>query len=315
MSDFLGVIADSVLSPFSTMATSWLTNSSRESLNKNITKTDLKYQKEYDKWTQEQDKAYEQWWQNYLYGLQNNEYFNLAKKYATNTASWAVQGLKKAGLNPILAAIDGNLSSNMGSAGPQQSGHKVGSGSVHGGSAPSVSAMHTNIASALASSSASQLSKAQTEGVKVDTGVKKATAASQVAKAAFDADVASATRQQVETSTAVNSAQADKISAEAQQVKAQTLQSLIRSYNDVRNHGQGSSFLGQLNNFIHDITPDTDVMRALSGSITRALGIDGDKKHSAVDLGNISVEDTAPWHESASRFFDRLRGKKHKDED
>lgn len=121
---------------------SWATNSARESLNKNITKTNLKIQKEYDKWTQAQDMAYnkewEQWYQNYLYGIQNKEYFDLSKKYATNTASWAVQGLRKAGLNPILAAIDGNLSSNMGNAGPQSSpSGRHSKGSIPSGSVPS----------------------------------------------------------------------------------------------------------------------------------------------------------------------------------
>lgn len=115
----------------------WSTNSSKESLNKNVTKTNLKYQKQYDLWTQQQDKSYEKWYQNFIYDLQNEEYYNLAKKYATNSAKWAVQGLKDAGLNPILAAIDGNLSSSMGNAQPASSSGTHSGKSIHGASVSS----------------------------------------------------------------------------------------------------------------------------------------------------------------------------------
>lgn len=110
----------------------WAGNSAKESLNKNITKTNLKYQKQYDLWTQEQDKAYEKWYQQYMYNLQSNEYYQLARSYAENTASWAVNGLKKAGLNPVLASIDSNLSSNLGNAQPAASSGSHSGKSVHG---------------------------------------------------------------------------------------------------------------------------------------------------------------------------------------
>lgn len=124
----------------------WALNSSKESLNKNITKTNLKYQKQYDLWTQAQDKAYEKWYQNYIYDLQNNEYYDLAKKYAENTASWAVKGLKDAGLNPILAAIDGNLSSNLGNAHPASSSGTHSGKSIHGASVSTGGVHSANLA-------------------------------------------------------------------------------------------------------------------------------------------------------------------------
>lgn len=121
-----------------TAAQGWINNSARESLNKNITKTNLKLQKQYDLWTQQQDMAYEKWYQRYMYNLQANEYYDLAQRYGTNTASWAVEGLKKAGLNPILAGIDSNLSSSLGNASPASSSGRSSSHGVNG-SAPSVS--------------------------------------------------------------------------------------------------------------------------------------------------------------------------------
>lgn len=309
MSDLFSTVADSVLSPFSSQATSWLNNTARESLNKNITKSNLKVQKSYDLWTQEQDKAYEKWFQEYLYGLQNNEYFNLAKKYATNTASWAVQGLKKAGLNPVLAAIDGNLSSSMGDANPQASGHRTGGGSVPHGGAPSALAGHTNIASSLQASSAAKLSSEQAKNAKLDNEVRSASAPAEVAKATFEADIAAQNRKQVETSTAVNAAEAERVQAEAQRIKADTLNSLLKTYSDLRSHGQGNSFLGQLNTFIHDITPDSDAMSAVSRSIMQSLGIGNDKQHSGKGLV-IDVEGTTPWHDRASEYFDNLDKRK-----
>lgn len=309
MSDLISSVADSILSPFSAQATSWLTNTARESLNKNITKSNLKVQKSYDLWTQEQDKAYEKWFQEYLYGLQNNEYFDLAKKYATNTASWAVQGLKKAGLNPVLAAIDGNLSSSMGDANPQASGHRTGGGSVPHGGAPSAMAGHTNIAASMQASSAAKLSSEQSKGAKIDNEVRSASAPAEVAKATFDADIAAANRKQVETSTAVNAAEAERVQAEAQRIKADTLNSLLKTYSDMRSHGQGNSFLGQLNTFIHDISPDTDAMKSVSQSIMRALGIGHDDSNTGKGMV-IDVEGVTPWHEQASKYFDRLEKRK-----
>lgn len=157
---------------------SWLGNTSKESLNKNITRTNLKYQKQYDLWTQEQDKAYNTWWQNYLYNLQNNEYYKLSQKYATNTAKWAVDGLKNAGLNPILAAGNYNMSSNTGNASPAMSpvsstakgGVRGASVSAGGSSAPVNLAALSQIQS---TSKNIERTEAETDNIKADTDLKK----------------------------------------------------------------------------------------------------------------------------------------------
>lgn len=157
---------------------SWIGNSSKESLNKNITKTNLKYQKEYDLWTQEQDKAYNQWWQNYLYDLQNNEYYKLSQKYATNTAKWAVDGLRRAGLNPILAAQNPNMSSNLGDARPSLSPvSSTAKGAVRGASISGGSVSTPVNLAALsqigATASQNERNAAETDNIKADTEIKK----------------------------------------------------------------------------------------------------------------------------------------------
>lgn len=157
---------------------SWLGNTSRESLNKNISKTNFKIQKKYDLWTQEQDKAYNKWWQNYLYDLQNNEYYELSKKYATNTAKWAVEGLKNAGLNPILAAGNYNMSSNLGNAGPSSSpSASTGKGAVRGAAVSSGgSAGPVNLAALSqieATAKSNERTAAETDNIKADTDLKK----------------------------------------------------------------------------------------------------------------------------------------------
>ncbi len=165
----------------------WSTNSAKESLNKNITKTNLKYQKEYDVWTQEQDKAYEKWYQNFLYDLQSNEYYQLARQYATNTASWAVEGLKKAGLNPVLASLDSNLSSNLGNAQPGSSSGSHSGKSVHGASVGAGGGHAANLtALAQIKNSAKQMEINQQQS-KADLEVKDAQAESLRADAASKA--------------------------------------------------------------------------------------------------------------------------------
>lgn len=157
---------------------SWLGNTAKESLNKNISKTNFKIQKKYDLWTQEQDKAYNKWWQEYLYQLQSNQYYDLSKKYATNTAKWAVEGLKNAGLNPILAAGNYNMSSNLGNAGPSLSpSASTGKGAVRGAAVSGGgSAGPVNLAALSqieATAKGNERTEAETDNIKADTDLKK----------------------------------------------------------------------------------------------------------------------------------------------
>lgn len=71
---------------------------------------DLYYQKKYDEWKTALD-------------------YKQAREYAQNSAAWNVEGLKRANLNPILAATDGNF---RGTFGQPSSGSPTSSGSMRG---------------------------------------------------------------------------------------------------------------------------------------------------------------------------------------
>lgn len=187
----------------------WANNQSNRSLNKQIGQTNIKLQKSYDEWTMQQDKAYEQWWQNYLYDLQNNEYYNLARKYATNTARWAVEGLQAAGLNPVLAAQNPNMSSDLGSAGPNQSGHSI------SGRSPTASISPSRVGVGL---SLKQANAATIESANANTA--KTTADTKTVEASREGVV-----NNLNATNAKTLAEADLVQAQADNVRVQTANS------------------------------------------------------------------------------------------
>lgn len=207
----------------------WANNQSNRSLNKAINKTNLKLQKQYDLWTQEQDKAYEQWYQDYLYSLQNNEYYKLAQKYATNTAKWAVQGLKAAGLNPILAAQNPNMSSNLGDASPSGSGHSVGGSPAISSVAPNRNGMQVRL---------NQQADALTQQQKAAT-----------AKDLADVETVNGSRPAVLQGLHANNA---KTLAESDLLQAQAAEIRVRTQNEAKNEGLNGVF-GATANFTHKI--------------------------------------------------------------
>lgn len=207
----------------------WANNQSNRSLNKAINKTNLKLQKQYDLWTQEQDKAYEKWYQDYMYSLQNNEYYKLAQKYATNTAKWAVQGLKAAGLNPILAAQNPNMSSNLGDARPSGSGHSVGGSPSLGSVGASRSGMQLRL-------------NQQADAV---TQQQKAVTAKEQADTRTTNESRPAVLQGLNANNAKTLAESDLISAQAEEVR-------VRTKNEAKNEGLGGVF-GATANVTHKI--------------------------------------------------------------
>lgn len=223
MSDLLSTVADSVLSPFASMATSWITNTARESLNKNVTKSNLKTQKSYDEWTMMQDRSQEKWMQDLYYSLQNNEYYNLARKYGENTASWAVNGLKRAGLNPILAAGNYNMSSNLGNASPAPPGSSVGRrSSIPSAGMPSAVHAPTNIAQSMQASSAAEQSKAETDKIKQETPYDVFLKYLQTQVTKLMPDATKANTAETVSRAELNEAQANKIKADTETALART---------------------------------------------------------------------------------------------
>ena len=274
-------VASGALDLIGNVAGSWATNSAKESLNKNITKTNLKYQKEYDTWTQAQDKAYEEWWQNYLYDLQNNQYYNLARKYAENTASWAVTGLKKAGLNPILAGIDSNLSSSMGSANPQQSGHKVGGGSVRGAAIGSGSPkLDLGIVSRnMQAQSAARQAESQADINEIQKDVDSATKDAKISTAKSDASRASAAVMTQQSQTANLDSNTALSQAQVDSQRANVLLTAVRAANEARTGGL-NGFFGFASRLAEDVVQG-DKYEALDRHVDRALGLTGDTSNTA----------------------------------
>lgn len=305
-----------------TVANAWATNSARESLNKNITKTNFAIQKKYDLWTQQQDKLYEQWYQDYMYGLQNNQYYKLAQKYATNTAKWAVQGLKAAGLNPILAALQGNMSSNLGSAHPQPSGHSTSSGRV-GSNAPA-SAVGSNLvgqslAEALQSFSAADMSKSSARLKDIQSDIADKTKYASIEKAALDTDITNAqltgqinTNEQIAANTAESQARAAVSKAQALNIAVDTL-------NKARNSGL-DGWSGFLARFTHEYARQWDPQPGdseLEHHVSRSLGATGETQHSAQSdpglLLHVSREGMTPWYRRPIEDLQNGRNKRSSD--
>ena len=72
-------------------------------------------------------------WQKSLdYLYDSTAYYDLSRKYAENSAKWNVTGLRNAGLNPILAATDGNFSSTYGNGSSSGSMGHASASSVSG---------------------------------------------------------------------------------------------------------------------------------------------------------------------------------------
>lgn len=128
--------------------------------------------------------------------------FDLARRYNENTASWTVEGLRRAGLNPILAAGNGFNASN---------GFQ-GQGAPDSSSMPHVSGNSYNI--------------------RTDTDL---------LRSMFDAGALD-----------VQSSTAKKISAEADNIKAQTLRTYIDAINEGR-HGGVNSLWSAISAFGSDL--------------------------------------------------------------
>lgn len=139
------------------------------------------------------DKAYNEWYKQLEY--------DWSKRYAENSAKWNVQGLKNAGLNPLLAASNGNFSSTFGNSSPVTASRSS-SGSALGRSAD----MHGNrdVGSTLSNVG--------------NTVMKAALADSEMTRAEASANVAEQTQE-----ANINSAKAsaEKTVAEVSAVKAQ----------------------------------------------------------------------------------------------
>lgn len=149
---------------------------------------------EYDKGVYfDLDKKYNEWYKQLEY--------DWSKRYAENSAKWNVEGLKNAGLNPLLAASNGNFASTYGNSSPVTA-TRSSSGSALGKSAD----MHGNrdVGSTLANVGSTVM-----KAVLADSEMTQAEASANVAEKTQEANINSA------------KAGAEKMAAEVSAVKAQ----------------------------------------------------------------------------------------------
>lgn len=122
------------------------------------------------------DKAYNEWFKQLEY--------DWSKRYAENSSKWQVEGLKAAGLNPLLAASNGNFASTYGNSSPVTAKRSSG-GSAIGNSAD----MHGNLDMA---GSAAHIADALKKTTVMDAEAKSARASANVAASTQEANINSA---------------------------------------------------------------------------------------------------------------------------
>lgn len=138
-----------------------------------------------------------QWQKNLDYTYDSSHYYDLARRYAENSSKWQVTGLRNAGLNPILAATDGNFASTYGQGASSGSmGHA--SGSIGSGSGFHGNSKFSDTASTYATVD-SALSSAQLSRVNADIASNTAQYSEQSARYKMLADKALAQKLQNES--------------------------------------------------------------------------------------------------------------------
>lgn len=125
------------------------------------------------------------------YAYDANQYFNLNRRYAENSALWQTTGLRAAGLNPILAATSGSFANA-----PTISGSTAGQVDTSSGNSPSID---------------------------INEGIRDFASAKQAKSAATLADVeAKNAKQLVNADLDIKQAQAEQIRANTDKIKADT---------------------------------------------------------------------------------------------
>lgn len=112
--------------------------------------------------------------------LYNKLNYELAQNYAVNTPSWAVQGLRKAGLNPILAA-SGGFNANLGQSGVSSSGSGSSSFSSNPTGKMNISEAARDLASLDVSNASAKQLESQTSLNRTNEGLTTANSARTIA--------------------------------------------------------------------------------------------------------------------------------------
>ena len=155
---------------------------------------------------------YDSWYAKNIYPQYQDLDYAMAQRYAENSAKWEVEGLRNAGLNPILAASHG-----LGGAGVDYNSPSASSGNIGGSSSQADldTPGSSDLAEAVREIASAELSDTQAD-------VASGTKSSLISSAKADADLK---HKQV----AIADATKDRILAEAQQIRANTAKTMLES--------------------------------------------------------------------------------------
>lgn len=165
---------------------------------------------------------HENWYVRNIYPQYQEADYDMARRYAENSAQWEVQGLRNAGLNPILAATHG-----LGGAGV---GYSAPSGSPSGSSGympdGSIDTPNLDLAEGVRDLASAAMAR-------TDSKIKRDTAPSIVSSAKSDAALKQA-------NVGIADATKRKIEAEVQQVQANTAKAFVDARNTLASQGMSS---------------------------------------------------------------------------
>lgn len=223
------------------------------------------------------------------YRFQQDLAYEYAQKYAENSAKWSVTGLENAGLNPIIAAQNGNFSNIQNHTSPSNARHVATSG---------LTSHQANVNSSLFNNS---LVDSVVQGAKlgdelrqldVDTKLKQGTLDSNVQSAKADvllktaeASRVDALTQSAKADSAVKLAEADKVAAEAENERRyggsrgptadvrRTVGSLtdriVDSFSDAKDSGV---IQDATNRIVNDVKRVTDSVSSTAKSVGSSVG-------------------------------------------
>lgn len=220
------------------------------------------------------DQAYNEWYKQLEY--------DWSQRYAENSAKWNVTGLKAAGLNPLLAASNGNFASTYGSSSPVTAS-RSGGGSALGRSAD----MHgeRDVGTTLANVGGTVMRAAL-----ADSEMTKAESSADIAEHTTEAQINSARAQSVLNAEKINTERLtqNKLAQETAESSARTQHQALENEKMVREGGFSSTIMKDINSFGSDLKNTGEkIFNGVSGVLrSTAKGVG--------DFAKKVVEDSKP---------------------
>lgn len=234
------------------------------------------------------DQYYNEWYKQLEY--------DWSQRYAENSAKWNVTGLKAAGLNPLLAASNGNFASTYGRSSPVTAS-RSGGGSALGRSAD----MHgeRDVGTTLANVGGTVMRAAL-----ADSEMTKAESSAEVAENSVEAQINSARAQSVLDSEKINTERLtqQKLAQETAESSARTQHQALETEKLARSGG-----------YSNDIVKDVNVLGSYLMETGKKYmeGVSGVLGNSAKSVGDFAkkvVEDAKPVEVPSDKESEKPKG-------